>query len=155
MLNLQRLYLILGNFCNAFAMQQLSTGTHTLKRFSFFFFLIFVLLFFFFQNLRLCWKLLFICAFCFVMSPCNCLKLMVCLHIAYAYWFCLKVWEKRVINRNIFDNTACGFRICWWGTEGNWLYSKLRKHFNSILKTVQKRKKGIARKIVLNFWETT
>ena len=119
----------------------------------FFFFLIFVL-FFFFQNLRLCRKLLFICAFLLCYAPCSCLKLMVCLHMTYAYWFCLKVWGKRVINHNIFDNTACSFRICCLGKEGNWLYSKLRKHFNSIFKTVQKRKRGIARKIVLNFWET-
>ena len=49
MLNLQMLYLILGNFCNAFAVQRLSTGTHTLKRFSFlfFFFLKFCFIIFF------------------------------------------------------------------------------------------------------------
>ena len=47
MLNLQRLYLILGNFCNAFAMQRLSTGTHPLKRFSFFFFFNFCFIIFF------------------------------------------------------------------------------------------------------------
>ena len=120
----------------------------------FFFFLIFVLFFFSSKTLGYAENCYLFVHFCFVMPPCSCLKLMVCLHMTYAYWFCLKVWEKRVINHNIFDNTACGFRICWWGTEGNWLYSKLRKHFNSIFKTVQKRKKGIARKIVLNFWET-
>ena len=141
MLNLQRLYLILDNFCNATTFHR---DPHSKTLFFSFFFFNFCFIIFFFQNLRLCWKLFFICAFYFVMSPCSCLKLMVCLHIAYAYWFCLKVWEKRVINHNIFDNTACGFRICWWGT-----------HFNSIFKTAQKRKKGIARKIVLKFWETT
>ena len=155
MLNLQRLYLILGNFCNAFAMQRLSTGTHTLKRFSFLFFKFLFYYFFSSKTSGYAENCYLFVHFALLWAPA----------VVWNLWFAyillmridsvLKFGEKMVINHNILDNTACGFKICWWGTEGNWLYSKLRKHFNSIFKTVQKRKKGIARKIVLNFWETT
>ena len=41
----------------------------------------------------------------------------------------LSLGNKKATNHNIFDNTGGSFRICLWGTEGNWLYSKLDFEF--------------------------
>ena len=81
MLNLQMFYLILGNF--AFLEIIFHRVPTPPKGFIFYFFLFLflVLIFLFFQNHRLYRKLLFICAFFLVMSPCICWKVMVCLPI--------------------------------------------------------------------------
>ena len=147
LLNLQMLYLILGNFCNTW--NDFPQPEPTPWNVFFFFFVIFVL-FFLLPKPQVVQKIVIDLCILLCYEP---------LHLSetyglLTYGLCLYIdsvlnglGKKRVTNHGIFDNTPCSFRIYWWGTEGNWLYSKLRKHFNSIFKTVQKERRKLQERL--------